>query len=455
MPKQKMLWNETDEDEHEFDGISSIVRDVFDNYKALANDIPIIEHSTQVSYDSPVNFKASMSSPRHRWFAYKEGFSPSFVRGFLNFHKIPEKCTVLDPFGGVGTTVLETGMRGGAGVAMEVSPLAAFIARTKATNFSSNDVDLFHSAIESFAEAPLVSKEKKPANSTVVSYFDPDFLDAILKVKAFYSSCDNYLISSLIKMALLSNIERFSTHRKAGNGLKRKTRLSYNKDKPAIEQVRAAILDLLKTYLEDINQVPLCGDVEIMNESSLELDSVLPEKHFDCMLTSPPYANCFDYSKIYMCELWLGDYFCSPTDQVIFRANSVRSHVHARWEERFDHFGSPVIDNLICPALSEQQLWSKYIPGMLQGYFNDLGRMLSGLMSVMKPGAPIGMVVSNSVYGGIPIATDLLLADIAKRLGFIIERIEVYRHIIPSSQQFNQLSNKQYFRESMVVFKCP
>jgi hypothetical protein len=83
----------------------------------------------------------------------------------------------------------------------------------------------------------------------------------------------------------------------------------------------------------------------------------------------------------------------------------------------------------------------------------DLGRMLFGLNSVLKKDSPAGIVVSNSVYGGIPIATDLLVAEIAMRHGFEVCEIQVYRHMVPSSQQFVRVRDKELFRESMVVIR--
>ena len=46
-----------------------------------------IEVST---YHTPVNFEEAMQCPIHRWLAYKEGFSPSFVKEFI-----------LKPVGGI------------------------------------------------------------------------------------------------------------------------------------------------------------------------------------------------------------------------------------------------------------------------------------------------------------------------------------------------------------------
>ena len=55
------------------------------------------------TYNTPVNFNESLITPIHRWYGYKEGFSPSFVRDFVTKYATSSETVVFDPFGGVGT----------------------------------------------------------------------------------------------------------------------------------------------------------------------------------------------------------------------------------------------------------------------------------------------------------------------------------------------------------------
>lgn len=421
-------------------------------YAKIAKSIKIVKHLDRVTYEAPVNFNESMELPRHRWFPYKEGFSPSFVRSFLDYHSIPPSGRVLDPFAGVGTTALESVLTGRLGVGVEISPLAAFIARTKSTCFSSSECEELRKEILRFSKSRLKDIAASPSNATVCSYYEPAFLDSLLRIKAYLENL-THPIQDLFRLAFLRLIEPFSTHRKAGNGQKRRTRLLYKGLENAIDQMRSSMVTSLNVFLEDLELSHPANQIEMLQGSCLELEKHYEKDSFDTMLTSPPYANCFDYSKIYMCELWLGDFFRSTADQQQFRAASMRSHVHARWESRFDLFGSPTINDIVFPLLSNQKLWSSEIPNMLRGYFMDLGRLFFGLRQVLKDNSPAGIVVSNSVYGGIPIATDLLVAEVAMQQGFEVCEIQVYRHMVPSSQQFVRVREKELFRESMVVIR--
>jgi hypothetical protein len=422
-------------------------------YESVEKRLQLDNNGSRVTYSALVNFNGAMIKPRHRWYPYKEGYSPQFVREFLK-NNSSGPIRVIDPFSGVGTTVIEAALMGNSGVGVEVNPLANFIAKTKAAQISPDELKYLESCRKNFARSLLRVAVPPPENDTVTSYFQPEYLDALLRVKGYILKIDPGPVRDLFLLALLSAIEPFSTHRKAGNGVKRKTRLAYpTLDGSPIDQVRAHLGRLVKIYHDDILELPGPLDAKFVLGNSLELDIDEIGSSFDCVLTSPPYLNCFDYSKIYMCELWLGDFFRSADDQRRFRMGSVRSHVHARWPARYEDKGSQIVKELIYPTLFSKELWSKQIPDTIRGYFMDLGHLLETLHPILKPGSPLGIVVSNSVYGGIPIATDLLIAEIAPIHGYKAERIEVYRGIVPSSQQYVQLASKYYLREGTVILR--
>jgi len=412
-------------------------------------------HLGRVTYDSPVNFNESLQKPRHRWFPYKEGFSPSFVRTFFSRYVTSRPIRILDPFAGVGTTIIEAAIQGQAGLGIEVNPLAVFIAEVKKISLTPSQLGEFSSLMEYFIQSSLEEVAPSPSNETVKSYFEASNLEALLRVKAFVYALPPGPIQNLFKAAFLSCIETFSTHRKAGNGLKRKTKQNYFSllGDTAIIHLQKYIHSCLRMYYEDLRLGIDSSKAMFIHGNSLEIGNMNISGLFNAVLTSPPYANCFDYSKIYTCELWMGDFFTDPASQKRFRMQSVRSHVHAKWPERYENMGSELMNRQLYPLLQERELWSKNIPDMLKGYFMDTGQLLSSLSSLIEPGSPVGFVVGNSVYAGIPIATDLLISEMATNFGFKPELIEVYRYTIPSSQQYIQLNEKEYMRESMIVLR--
>lgn len=424
-------------------------------YSEIEGRITVNEQSVRTTYRSPVNFSESMETPRHRWFPYKEGFSPSFVREFLQANNPSKNQRIFDPFSGSGTTCIVAGEMGLEAVGFDVSPLTIFVSTAKSILLDKREFASFHNAINEFASSEQIDEASRPDNSTIERYFEPEVYSELLRSKYFFDQLSDQKISSLFKLAFLNAIEPVSTHRKAGNGVKRKTNYRLASEANSGESmVKRFMLQKLREFAYDLGNSSMFSPPKFEKKSSLKANSLEELDGLSAVLTSPPYANCFDYSKIYMSELWLGDFFKSKDDQHSFRQESVRSHVHASWSERYVSFGSPIVDDIIRPYVQSQDLWSPRIGSMLSGYFADLGSMLYHLRDKMEHNAALGFVVGNSFYGGVPVATDLLLADLGQRLGYRVQEIKVYRGVIPSSQQYKLLGeNRKYMRESLVVLR--
>jgi hypothetical protein len=66
----------------------------------------------------------------------------------------------------------------------------------------------------------------------------------------------------------------------------------------------------------------------------------------------------------------------------------------------------------------------------------------------------VGIVVGNSAYSGVIIPTDILIAEIAKEVGFKVKGVILTRHLTTSSQQKRKLEYlKNYLRESIVLIE--
>ena len=427
---------------------------IYDHYRELERNIDVTEISSKITYDSPVNFNESMSVPRHRWFPYKEGFSPSFVKAYLSEFNSDNEGNVFDPFSGVGTTALVAAEDRIGAFGFDVSPLAIFIAQTKSLNLNPDEISKLEDLLLTFENCHLEEKHAPPDNLTVIKYYAPEYLDALLRAKMFIKNVDIQQFQDLMKLAFLSIIEEFSTHRKAGNGVKRKTRIKYGvASLTPTEEIKQRLLTILRGYVADLKNSPTINPPAFFQVSSADKAAFHKTPKISTLLTSPPYANCFDYSKIYMQELWLGDFFKTKEDQVKFRQNSLRSHVHATWEDRYTQLGLEFVDDQVCKFLTSQKLWSKKIPSMLSGYFKDMGSLLVNVKPHMGKGAHLGFVVSNSFYGGITVATDLLLAELGKKHGYSVVGIRIFRYMVPSSQQYKLVAEKKYMRESLVILR--
>ena len=62
---------------------------------------------------------------------------------------------------------------------------------------------------------------------------------------------------------------------------------------------------------------------------------------------------------------------------------------------------------------------------MVRGYFYEMACVIAECSRVLKPGAPMFMVNDSVRYAGASISVDMILSDIAEKLGFRVESILV------------------------------
>jgi hypothetical protein len=139
------------------------------------------------------------------------------------------------------------------------------------------------------------------------------------------------------------------------------------------------------------------------------------EDSYSAVVTSPPYPNRHDYTRVFGVELMFA--FLDWEETRALRYQTFHSHPEAKPER-------PELDGYNPPhSLLErvEQVRGKEkdhrISRMLEGYFADMFLSLRELRRVCKTGARIALVVGNAQYQGVPIPVDELLisAEITKR----------------------------------------
>lgn len=416
----------------------------------------------QIINGAITNFTTSLRYPIHRWYYYKEGFSPKLIENLVKDVSSKAKCVVIDPFCGGGTTPLVCMYQSIPSVGLEVNPFSSFLSKVKTRKYEEKDLKLFQNYIERMKCISGKPGIARPKISMIDKLFDSYILDELLLFKEFILSVPDNKIKDLLMFGWLAILEDLSNYRKAGNGLKlksplhRKILLDKFLQRPTI--VRNKLMAQYRMMMEDLQKSiqnqdviePVIHDPSI---SALDMSSVIPENSVFMSIFSPTYANCFDYCEIYKVELWMGDFVKSYSDLKVLRQRSIRSHLNRE-------LGNPTYHNSaleeIISYISDKKLWDKKIPLMLRGYFEDMYQVFKAHLSVLKDGGKIVVVVGNSAYGGVVIPTDLIFCEIAESIGFKVISIDVVRPEVTSSQQFKILKEKginRYMRESVIYLE--
>lgn len=397
--------------------------------------------------------------PRHRWYFVKEAFSPGLVEEAMVAAGCDSGDIVLDPFCGSGTSLLAAAGKGAGTVGCEVNPFLAFVTRTKLSLGGHRSLAKHTSAVQQGAERG----EKSPleGNSTfTASKGAKKWLFNTEVVRSFeggWAKTTNAPAPArnLLRLALIGASMDCCNATQDGKCLR------YRKDWEDENYGREEFLDCLEKRVaqmhEDIENARLPASTIRVHQGDCRqtlITGTIPK--FRLCVTSPPYLNSFDYSDIYRPEMFLGKFVGDTTALRAVRLRTLRSHVQASWAEPTeDDFGPLYLNSITALRERKDALWNRRIPTMVQAYFEDMKHILRSLKQHAHAKAQLWIVVSTSAYAGVEIPVDLIIADIAGKVGWRLKEIGVIRNLRSSGQHFKTVEgehkNPLQLRESAVV----
>ena len=260
---------------------------------------------------------------------------------------------------------------------------------------------------------------------------------------------ENERVQTILRFAVLCILESISYTRKDGQYLrwgKRPGRRQGQKpfDKGSILEFTPAIRAKLNEILSDLESgdVPLQlfpqtsskRGVQLFGGSCLEVLQNFLANSYDAIVTSPPYCNRYDYTRTYALELALLG--VDKQGLINLRQAMVSCTVENRakdllalnpaWAKAIAAVDSQETLQAILKYLDDQKdagnLNNSGIPRMVRGYFYEMGCVIFECLRVMKQGSTMFMVNDNVRYAGASISVDLILSDIAEKIGFNIQK---------------------------------
>jgi hypothetical protein len=384
------------------------------------------------------------SLPRHRWYFFKEAFSPEIVRHAIDDSGCDADDLVVDPFSGSGTTALEAVQKGVNARGSEVNPFLAFVARAKLTTPPSQ---LLEAAADDMLRAARKGARSPLQGFSTFTRVDGLekwlFNDAVLSAFAGAWDASRGVPThgrSAVRLALLA--AAMDTCNATRDGKCLRYRSDWKRSAFDGNDFRVAFEARMKTIIADVKSTPIQFGRASIRLADSRFGGVAGKQRFKLCVTSPPYLNSFDYTDVYRPELFLGGFVKDMDDLRRLRLSSVRSHVQVKWSDPAEQgFGSHfqrAYDTIVKRA---ETLWNRRIPTMLKAYFEDMSGVLRLLHAEAHDDASIWIVVSTSAYAGVEVPVDLILADVGCQVGWSLREVRTLRHLrrLPV-QQWDQLA---------------
>ena len=416
-----------------------------------------------------VSHQGNRRAPGFRWMKYKEGFSQTLVERILDEFQ-PEN--VLDPFAGIGTAPVIAAGRGMKATGIEIMPVGVSVGDGIAAAANGLSKDEFQAS----ADALIASLESDGDASDEYAFrhvritqaaFPPETEAAIAKARRFISEIDDDAIRKLLDVACMTVLEDVSYTRKDGQYLRWDYRsgrsLRACVDLGEIAAFNDALSQRLLEMAQDMDDLKRelgGGYPNLLTGSSLELLRTLPDAEFDMALTSPPYANRYDYTRTYALELaWLG------YDQAGFSnlrqrmlSATVENKPKLEWLRSVYQESPGLLDRALgmyqeqgavhetLDILRERvaELGNRHVIRLIEGYCLEMAVIVAELGRVVRPGGTVIMVNDNVQYHGEELPVDLILADYAEQSGFRCENIwTLPRGKGNSSQQMKRFGRRE------------
>ena len=385
-------------------------------------------------------FMANRGAPVHRWVPWIAGYSKHFVADALQRH-LTAPGVVLDPFAGVGTTLVEADLAGHEAIGFEINPYAAFASRIKLKAHRVPSDALLEASrnlvrlAERAESGDVRPKAQAPAGfRTRVPFYSPKVERKVLLALDFIAA-QQKPIADFLRLAFAATMVDYSNYSyEPSLGRKAAAGRPDVEDFTVLERIagKAAQMAEDAAWFRANRNERRRPDGRVVEGSFLADCRELPAASVDLLVTSPPYLNNYHYNRNTRPHLyWLG--FCqSPKDLKALETLNFGTYWQSARERASVELAPEIEDEEIRETIAavrgknpEKGIyggrgWANYATL----YFNDCVRFAEAVGWCLRPRATALVVVGNSILQGVPVPTDRFLAKIAAGCG--LEAVAVH-----------------------------
>lgn len=417
----------------------------------------------------------------HDWYRFVLSYPPHLVRDYLTRFRVDSSTTVLDPFCGTGTTLVECRKLGIGSVGIEANPMPSFACRVKLDWDVDPDDLLRHAQKIAEIATDRLEDEGLPEGGDL-PLFDakPRKLRAGTMLRTLPQHLEDLLLTDSISpvplhrtLLLLDVLQEYKDKRLSGHerlALAKALVFSISNldfgpevgvgkaksDVPAVTLWLHAVQGMVSD-LRAVRKWPSAEGV-VYHADARQMLRVLRPDSIDAVITSPPYPNEKDYTRTTRLESVLLGFIRSKQDLRALKQDLVRSNTRGVYVRDRDDLFVADHDGIqdIAEAIEERRIALKKTSGfeklyarVTKLYFGGMARHLSELRSVLRPGAHLAYVVGDQAsYLRVMIRTGQLLASIAESLGYEVEGIDLFRTRLATA-------TKEQLREEVVLLRWP
>ena len=387
-----------------------------------------------------LTYRGNVAVGRHGWLRLTPAYSLALVRELLK-ESGPDEL-VLEPFSGTGTTPLACATLGIRCHAVEINPFLVWLGNLKLTRFDKGTDRALLAAASGIAENARDpdAVEWRPALHQIEKWWDAPTLHALAALckgirRQFRKRAPG--VSDLLRVAFCRVMIRTANVSFGHQSMSFKKKDDGEEDQLIREtsarcarRVTDAFLAAAREVAESLSVDPPGAEARVLPGDSRHLHSVLPERGYTAVITSPPYPNRMSYIRElrpYM--YWLG--FLSDgraAGELDWRAiggtwGCATSMLNTWTPDGRNGIPFPHFDRIIRDIGKGHALLGRYV----HKYFEDIRGHIEGLRSVLAPGARCHYIVGNSKFYDTMLPVEGIYAALFEDAGFANVRVATIR----------------------------
>ena len=385
--------------------------------------------------------------PIHRWYVFPHSFTDELVKALIAEWELDGSDTIVDPFAGAGTAVLAAKELGIPAQGFDLSPLSVLATQVKVANYSPKRLKRHWDSLSKGIRVCGADGEAEHYPDLVVEALRGRRLATLHAIKQSIAKLPaSKAEKRFFLLALLSILPQFSRAVATGGWL------SWRESFLRAESIRDALAEQVAMMLEDLDSRHLSRSADWAGTRADARALPFCGQRASAVISSPPYPNRHDYTRVFGVELMFG--FLNWDETRDLRYQSFHSHPEARPKRpKASGYTEPAFVRRAIADVTRQPEQERVVR-MLRGYFLDLYLSLKEVCRILKPGGRAGFVVGNAQYHGAVIEVDRATATIGEQCGLVCQEIRLVRERGNSAQQMGRFGRLPS-RESVVLFARP
>lgn len=373
--------------------------------------------------------RAETNAFTHDYHRYPAKFIPQIVRKLIEEFAPNRNMTVCDPFGGCGTTLVESKLLGRKGIGFDINPIAKLITQTKTTPIKPKLLTNYRNKFLKYYETtPLISYEHHPK----ISYwFDEQTIKELDRIYFAMKKTKSRIVRRFLLCAFSHNLKNCS------HWLMKSIKPTIDKNK-ILPNPKEAFLRHLDSMIKkndlfyaELTRLGNIGTQAKMYRRDSKKPLPLQSNSVDLIITSPPYVISYEYADLHQLSLlWFGDdpihfkkWHRFSNEFINFRKNFIGTSYK---KEKNGNFNSVIAEQIVSDLMRVEQPLAVNVAN----YFLDMKKAFAEMYRILKVGGKACIIIGNTSLRGVEILNAQVAAEQMKATGF--NKVDFIKREIPN-----------------------